>query len=976
MTQPTRRKLWTLACLTAAFGWMSAQAAAPATPQGYIKAKEFLNIGGTAITDLTGNAKFPDRPDLVAYPTYFEWPQADPPDINTPPPGDVKNNYGVQIIGYFHPPATEAYTFYLSADDNAELWLSTDENPANRVRIATEPQWNNPRDYFGTDRRPNAENISAPINLVQGRAYYIEALMKEGTGGDNLSVSIDGFLPISGDMLSGFEVGQAPVILAQPADAFVYAGGSATFSVGFDIPPPGTLTSIRWQKNNADIPGSNVSTLTLPVVAADNGAKIKAILTTSVGTVTSEEATLTVASLANEFTPGVVKFEAYHDIAGTAVDLLLDDPKYPDAPDNVALLGAIDTPNGYGDNYGARVTGFFIPPTTGQYRFFIRSDDASRFYLNTTAGGATPDAFLDVPIAEETGCCGAFLEPDDDMGQPYETSLAIPLTGGQRYAFLALVKEGGGGDFLQVAVRREGDTTPAGSLVPLGGSMVGVNAKPSLGTPQITGQPQGIPQLLQGRSAVLSIAASVTPTAYNFPVLVQWHRNGTAIPGATGLSYSIASASAADSGTYTAVVSAPSGESVTSGEAVVTYVADTFAPRISRVQATSVSTLIVTFDEPIDVATAGMAGNYSISGGVTISAATASGSSVLLSTSALTVGADYTLTAGGVRDPYGNTMAAGTTANFRANVVSYADVILADGPILYYRFEEGTGQRTVNLGTAGSAADGLWMTGFGPDDSSPTDVSFGEGPRPSEFFGFAASNRSARFTGQDDLLWLDAQLQLLNNLGAFTLEYWVKPANRVSDPTTFGNRIGIVGQNDAVEYGFINPNTIQIWTPGGGSLDTTYTFPDNTWHHVATIADGTSIKNYFNGVFINQITQSSANYGSSDFSVRIGGGGVFDGSGNHFTGEIDEVAIFDKAIPADRVAAHFRAGKEGGSAPGSDPATLIVSRTATGVTLAWEGGGTLETAPAVTGPWTPVAGASSPHAVLSSGAAAYYRVSQ
>jgi hypothetical protein len=336
--------------------------------------------------------------------------------------------------------------------------------------------------------------------------------------------------------------------------------------------------------------------------------------------------------------------------------------------------------------------------------------------------------------------------------------------------------------------------------------------------------------------------------------------------------------------------------------------------------------LIVSFDEPVDSATAGALANYSLSGGVAITAATASGSSVLLNTGALTVGNTYTLTAGGIKDLFGNTMAAGTATSFKVNVVTYADVILADGPVMFYRFEESSGQITKNLGTAGAEADGLWMTGAGPDDSTPVNVSAGEGPRPTEFFGFAADNRSGKFTGQEGQLWVDAQKQLLNNLGAFSLEYWVKPANRVADPSTFGNRIGIVGQNDAIEYGFINPNTIQIWTPNGGSLDTTYSFPDNTWHHVATIADGRSIKNYFDGKFINQVTASTGNYGNSTYNVHVGGGGAFDATGNHFTGEIDEVAIFQKAIPAERILAHYKAGKEGGELPDEgEPTTANIA---------------------------------------------------
>ena len=42
--------------------------------------------------------------------------------------------------------------------------------------------------------------------------------------------------------------------------------------------------------------------------------------------------------------------------------------------------------------------------------------------------------------------------------------------------FFGLVKEGGGGDFLQIATREEADTTAAASLRPIGGSVIGVMA--------------------------------------------------------------------------------------------------------------------------------------------------------------------------------------------------------------------------------------------------------------------------------------------------------------------------------------------------------------------------------------------------------------------------------------------------------------------------------------------------------------------
>src|SRR5687768_14001875 len=115
-------------------------AAAPTAPQGVITVREYLNIGGgVTMPDLTNNAKFPNSPDIVTYSTLFEWPaNAD----GSQPSADVKNNYGVQLIGYLYPPTTGDYVFAIAADDNARLYLSTDESPNNKVQIASEPQWN------------------------------------------------------------------------------------------------------------------------------------------------------------------------------------------------------------------------------------------------------------------------------------------------------------------------------------------------------------------------------------------------------------------------------------------------------------------------------------------------------------------------------------------------------------------------------------------------------------------------------------------------------------------------------------------------------------------------------------------------------------------------------------------------------------------------------------------------------------------
>ncbi len=89
-------------------------------------------------------------------------------------------------------PSTGIYVNAAKARSNARDWerpasielLSTDESTEHKVRIANVDDWTSSRQW---ERYPSQK--SKPITLVAGRKYYIEALHKEGGGGDNLAVA-------------------------------------------------------------------------------------------------------------------------------------------------------------------------------------------------------------------------------------------------------------------------------------------------------------------------------------------------------------------------------------------------------------------------------------------------------------------------------------------------------------------------------------------------------------------------------------------------------------------------------------------------------------------------------------------------------------------------------------------------------------------------------------------------------------------
>lgn len=368
------------------------------------------------------------------------------------------------------------------------------------------------------------------------------------------------------------------------------------------------------------------------------------------------------------FAPGIMKVEFFTGLDGVDIFTLLDADKYiNNQPDAVQYVTSFISPNGYGDNYGARVSGFITPSESGDYDFFIRADDQAQLYLSTDDKPANAQL-----IAEEIAtCCEAFQEP----GVSETTAAPVSLVANRRYAVYAVMKEGGGGDWMEVAWRKTTDTTAAGTLRPMSGSIIGAMAP--AGTVAITDQPVSI-STIEGVYATFSVASSHTGVA---APAYQWSKNGVAIAGATGTSYTTPLLVLADNGAkYTVKVSVPGAE-VTSAEAILTVAADTIPPKVVSAGGIRKGTGIevgVIFDESVDPATV-IAANFALSAG-SVSAVrhipNSSGKTSLedgavLTTTGLTQGTTYQLTVTGVKDAKGNAMAA-TTVPFTISKMTWA----------------------------------------------------------------------------------------------------------------------------------------------------------------------------------------------------------------------------------------------------------------------------------------------------------------
>ena len=265
---------------------------------------------------LRGLAEFPDSPDIVTLEPAWEFP----PDGSN----NWRDRYANQISGYFIPPETDDYVFFTNSDDPSALYLSPDADPANKLLIAQQVNWANPRLWQTGDENQKAHKRSDffdsvydldqdfaediwedftsnyGISLEAGQRYYMESLSAEGTGGDNHAVTFitedeavddpdyppNGTPPaLTGDVIGVFlNPNAASVTITQnPMNQSFVEGNRAELSVTAEATSAyGTSVAYQWESampgsdDWMEIPGATGSSYTSDILAnEDSGIRYR-----------------------------------------------------------------------------------------------------------------------------------------------------------------------------------------------------------------------------------------------------------------------------------------------------------------------------------------------------------------------------------------------------------------------------------------------------------------------------------------------------------------------------------------------------------------------------------------------------------------------------------------------------------------------------------------------------------------------------
>jgi len=146
---------------------------------------------------------------------------------------------------------------------------------------------------------------------------------------------------------------------------------------------------------------------------------------------------------------GGLLWEYWTTISGSYVMNLTGNASYPGSPTGRRELPGLDALPYFADSYGTRLRGYVTAPQTGNYIFWIASDDNSELWLN--AAGENPDQANLTKIAYVGNDTTAQSTNWKQWGRyTSQQSAPIWLVAGQRYYIDVRHKENSGPDCLSV----------------------------------------------------------------------------------------------------------------------------------------------------------------------------------------------------------------------------------------------------------------------------------------------------------------------------------------------------------------------------------------------------------------------------------------------------------------------------------------------------------------------------------------------
>jgi len=196
------------------------------------------------------------------------------------------------------------------------------------------------------------------------------------------------------------------------------------------------------------------------------------------------------------------------------------------------------------------------------------------------------------------------------------------------------------------------------------------------------------------------------------------------------------------------------------------------------------------------------------------------------------------------------------------------------------------------------------MVAWWPGDGNANDIIGGNNSSLVSNVGFAAGEVGLAFDLNGGYVQVP-DAPSLDITSQITIDAWIKPSalgGRVVDKITAGGHDGYLLDT----YGGVI--RFQI---GSDSVSGSTSLPIGTWSHIAGVYDGSQMTVYLNGVLDGSLTISIP-IPVNSLPLRIGA----DSNGSSlFSGLIDEVELFNRALSIGEIQAIYNAGSAGKCKP-------------------------------------------------------------
>lgn len=218
---------------------------------------------------------------------------------------------------------------------------------------------------------------------------------------------------------------------------------------------------------------------------------------------------------------------------------------------------------------------------------------------------------------------------------------------------------------------------------------------------------------------------------------------------------------------------------------------------------------------------------------------------------------------------------------------SYADLVLGDGPVAYWRLDETSGSTAAD--ETGNGRDGSYVNG--PTLNSEAAVSDGTSVHVNDN-GHEAERVNL---GNPDNWGVSS---------AITIELWVKWVGGSS--TNWPAPIG-KGRDDGYSIYWSYTSDLNWLINNVGTVSISFDFSNYDWVHLVCTYDGSSMILYVNGV-AEASTSASGSIPQNGQNLIFGRDPQRTFDGDEWQGLGDEIALYDRALTATEIEEHYNKG--------------------------------------------------------------------